>query len=61
MFGISCVQRIEKLKNSVSLLDIRRNRANEKILPLVFRSLHGNDISTIPEGSFNDLTSLSHV
>lgn len=61
MFGISCVQRIEKLKNSVSLLDIRRNRLNEKILPLVFSSLHGNDISTIPEGSFNDLTSLSHV
>lgn len=61
MFGISCVQRIEKLKNSVSLLDIRRNRLNEEILPLVFRSLHGNDISTIPEGSFNDLTSLSHV
>ena len=26
-----------------------------------FRSLHGNEISTIPEGSFNDLTSLSHV
>lgn len=25
------------------------------------RSLHGNEISTIPEGSFNDLTSLSHV
>jgi len=26
-----------------------------------FRSLHGNEISTIPEGSFNDLTALSHV
>jgi hypothetical protein len=26
-----------------------------------YRSLHGNEISTIPEGSFNDLTALSHV
>uniref|UniRef100_A0A8C5QN05 Slit guidance ligand 3 n=1 Tax=Leptobrachium leishanense TaxID=445787 RepID=A0A8C5QN05_9ANUR len=24
-------------------------------------TLHGNDISTVPEGSFNDLTSLSHL
>lgn len=28
---------------------------------LCCRSLHGNEISTIPEGSFNDLTALSHV
>ncbi|KAB0349166.1 hypothetical protein FD754_014023 [Muntiacus muntjak] len=25
------------------------------------RTLHGNDISSVPEGSFNDLTSLSHL
>jgi hypothetical protein len=27
----------------------------------LYRSLHGNEISTIPEGSFNDLTALSHM
>uniref|UniRef100_A0A8C0QVE3 Slit homolog 3 protein n=1 Tax=Canis lupus dingo TaxID=286419 RepID=A0A8C0QVE3_CANLU len=26
-----------------------------------FRTLHGNDISSVPEGSFSDLTSLSHL
>jgi len=25
------------------------------------RSLHGNDLSSIPYGSFNDMTSLTHL
>lgn len=25
------------------------------------RSLHGNDISVVPEGAFNDLSALSHL
>lgn len=28
---------------------------------LTFRSLHGNDISVVPEGAFNDLSALSHL
>lgn len=33
------------------------------IILLVFflRSLHGNDISVVPEGAFNDLSALSHL
>uniref|UniRef100_A0A4W3I7B3 Slit homolog 1 protein n=1 Tax=Callorhinchus milii TaxID=7868 RepID=A0A4W3I7B3_CALMI len=30
-------------------------------LQLLSRSLHGNDVSTIPSGVFNDLSSLSHL
>src|SRR4029434_1277300 len=31
------------------------------LLSRSLRTLHGNDLSTIPEGSFNHLTSLSHL
>lgn len=31
------------------------------LLFLPSRTLHGNDISSVPEGSFNDLVSLSHL
>lgn len=35
--------------------------ANLLTCPFCLRTLHGNDISSVPEGSFNDLTSLSHL
>lgn len=28
---------------------------------LIFSSLHGNDISVIPEGAFEDLKSITHL
>uniref|UniRef100_A0AAZ3P2N5 Slit homolog 3 (Drosophila) n=1 Tax=Oncorhynchus tshawytscha TaxID=74940 RepID=A0AAZ3P2N5_ONCTS len=31
------------------------------LFSISFRTLHGNDLSTIPEGAFNHLTSLSHL
>lgn len=31
------------------------------LLFLAFSSLHGNDISVVPEGAFNDLSALSHL
>lgn len=56
-----------KFKNSITIhvlkeTDYESLSVNERVnITFCFRSLHGNQISMIPEGTFSDLISITHM
>lgn len=49
------------VRNSVRRAGNVTNVTNACVSRVVLRSLHGNDISELPDGIFNDAASLSHL
>ncbi|TRY65093.1 hypothetical protein DNTS_026850 [Danionella cerebrum] len=58
---ISAVWEQKKILNSTDAVNNEISNPNLPALTKQSRTLHGNDLSTIPEGAFNHLTSLSHL